>query len=67
MGRTLEQLLADEKPEVVAQAESMATETLLNIHWPNCVRKCKKRRWKWRMHWGYGNLRWREWKNRVAM
>ena len=32
MGRTLEQLLADEKPEVVAQAESMATETLLNIH-----------------------------------
>ncbi|MDO6409777.1 helix-turn-helix domain-containing protein [Pantoea phytobeneficialis] len=32
MGRTLEQLLADEKPSVVARAEKMATETLLNIH-----------------------------------
>ncbi|ERK17784.1 putative transcriptional regulator [Pantoea sp. AS-PWVM4] len=32
MGRTLEQLLADEKPSVVAKAEKMATGTLLNIH-----------------------------------
>ena len=32
MGRTLEQLLADEKPSVVAKAEKIATETLLNIH-----------------------------------
>lgn len=32
MGRTLEQLLADEKPAVVAKAEKIATETLLNIH-----------------------------------
>lgn len=32
MGRTLEQILADEKPDVVAKAESVATEILLNIH-----------------------------------
>ncbi|AKG72056.1 helix-turn-helix domain-containing protein [Serratia fonticola] len=32
MGRTLEQILAEEKPEVVASAEHIAAETLLNIH-----------------------------------
>ncbi|WP_279028943.1 helix-turn-helix domain-containing protein [Gibbsiella quercinecans] len=32
MGRTLEQLLADEKPEVVADAQAMAADILLNIH-----------------------------------
>lgn len=32
MARTLEQILAGEKPEVVAKAEEMATEMLLNIH-----------------------------------
>lgn len=32
MGRTLEQILADEKPEVVAEAQSLATDILLNIH-----------------------------------
>ena len=32
MGRTLEQLLADEKPEVVVDAHAIATEMLLNIH-----------------------------------
>ncbi|MEE3660822.1 helix-turn-helix domain-containing protein [Brenneria sp. g21c3] len=32
MGRTLEQLLADEKPEVVADAQVMAADILLNIH-----------------------------------
>ena len=32
MGRTLEQLIADEKPEVVASAQAMATDILLNIH-----------------------------------
>ena len=42
MGRTLEQLLADEKPEVVAQAESMATETLLNIHLDELREKVQK-------------------------
>ena len=31
MGSTLEQLLANEKPEVVAQAQKMAEELLLNI------------------------------------
>lgn len=42
MGRTLEQLLADEKPEVMAQAESMATETLLNIHLAELREKVQK-------------------------
>ncbi|EPF16530.1 Antitoxin HigA [Cedecea davisae] len=32
MGRTLEELLATEKPEVVAAAQAMADEMLLNIH-----------------------------------
>lgn len=32
MGRTLQQILADEKPEVVAEAEQQATAMLLNIH-----------------------------------
>ncbi|HHQ4311455.1 TPA: helix-turn-helix domain-containing protein [Serratia fonticola] len=32
MGRTLEQILAEEKTEVVASAEHIAADTLLNIH-----------------------------------
>ena len=32
MGKTLEQLLADEKPEVVARAQETAAEMLLGIH-----------------------------------
>ena len=32
MGRTLEQLLQAEKPEVVAQAQARAEEVLLDIH-----------------------------------
>ncbi|OTA20822.1 transcriptional regulator [Xenorhabdus beddingii] len=32
MARTLEQMLANEKPEVIAKAEAAATEMLLNIH-----------------------------------
>ncbi|QIX97211.1 helix-turn-helix domain-containing protein [Cedecea sp. FDAARGOS_727] len=32
MGRTLEELLATEKPEIVAAAQAMADEMLLNIH-----------------------------------
>lgn len=32
MGRTLEQLLQDEKPEVVAHAQALAEEVLLDIH-----------------------------------
>ena len=32
MARTLDQLLASEKPEVVAKAQKAATEILLNIH-----------------------------------
>ncbi|ETS31418.1 MULTISPECIES: helix-turn-helix domain-containing protein [Photorhabdus] len=32
MARTLDQILANEKPEVVANAQAAATEMLLNIH-----------------------------------
>ena len=32
MGKTLEQLLADEKPEAVARAQESAAEMLLGIH-----------------------------------
>lgn len=32
MARTLDQLLANEKPEVVANAKKAATQILLNIH-----------------------------------
>jgi hypothetical protein len=32
MARTLDQILASEKPEVVAKAQKAATEMLLNIH-----------------------------------
>ncbi|MDP4536465.1 XRE family transcriptional regulator [Alkalimonas collagenimarina] len=32
MARSLEQILANEKPAVVAKAEQVATEMLLNIH-----------------------------------
>ncbi|EQC4087198.1 helix-turn-helix transcriptional regulator, partial [Escherichia coli] len=32
MARTLDQMLATEKPEVVAKAQKAATEMLLNIH-----------------------------------
>ncbi|KQN63579.1 MULTISPECIES: helix-turn-helix domain-containing protein [unclassified Erwinia] len=42
MGRTLEQLLADEKPEVVEQAEGIAAEMLLNIHLAELREKVQK-------------------------
>lgn len=42
MGRTLEQLLADEKPEVVEQAEVIAAEMLLNIHLAELREKVQK-------------------------
>lgn len=32
MSKTLEQLIAEQRPEVVAAAQTMAQETLLNIH-----------------------------------
>jgi len=32
MARTLQELMANEKPEVVAKAKELATEMLLNIH-----------------------------------
>ena len=42
MGRTLEQLLADEKPEVMADAQAMATDILLNIHLAELREKVQK-------------------------
>ncbi|HCM9375976.1 helix-turn-helix transcriptional regulator [Enterobacter hormaechei subsp. xiangfangensis] len=42
MGRTLEQLIADEKSEVVASAQAMATDILLNIHLAELREKVQK-------------------------
>lgn len=42
MGRTLEQLIADEKPEVVAEAQRTASEILLNIHLAELREKVQK-------------------------
>jgi DNA-binding XRE family transcriptional regulator len=42
MGRTLEQLIADEKTDVVADAQMMATEILLNIHLAELREKVQK-------------------------
>ncbi|HDS9360476.1 helix-turn-helix domain-containing protein [Enterobacter sp. ECC-175] len=42
MGRTLEQLLADEKPDVVADARAMANDILLNIHLAELREKVQK-------------------------
>lgn len=41
-GRTLEQLVADENPEVVADAQAMATNILLNMHLAELREKVKK-------------------------
>ncbi len=42
MGRTLEQLLADEKPDVVADAQVMAMDILCNIHLAELREKVQK-------------------------
>ncbi|RAU36990.1 helix-turn-helix domain-containing protein [Enterobacter sp. RIT418] len=42
MGRTLEQLLAHEKPDVVADARAMANDILLNIHLAELREKVQK-------------------------
>lgn len=42
MGRTLEQLLAEEQPDVVADAQAMATDILLNIHLAELREKVQK-------------------------
>ncbi|MEA9392077.1 helix-turn-helix domain-containing protein [Acerihabitans sp. TG2] len=42
MGRTLEQLLADEQPEVVAEAQVIAADVLLNIHLADLREKVQK-------------------------
>ncbi|MCP1104189.1 helix-turn-helix domain-containing protein [Serratia nevei] len=42
MGRTLEQLIADEKPEVVANAQALAADIMLNIHLAELREKVQK-------------------------
>jgi DNA-binding XRE family transcriptional regulator len=42
MGRTLEQLLADEKPAVAADAQAMATNILLDINLAELREKVQK-------------------------
>lgn len=42
MGRTLEQLIAEEKPHVVAQARVEAMDILLNIHLAELREKVQK-------------------------
>lgn len=42
MGRTLEQLIADEKPEVVAKAQALAADIMLNIHLAELREKVQK-------------------------
>ncbi|EFD86108.1 toxin-antitoxin system, antitoxin component, Xre family [Klebsiella variicola] len=42
MGRTLEQLLIDEKPDVVAEAQAIAKDILLNIHLAELREKVQK-------------------------
>ncbi|CAM3588400.1 Antitoxin HigA1 [Klebsiella spallanzanii] len=42
MGRTLEQILGDEKPDVVADAQAMAMDILLNIHLAELREKVQK-------------------------
>lgn len=42
MGRTLEQILGNEKPDVVADAQAMAMDILLNIHLAELREKVQK-------------------------
>ena len=42
MGRNLEQLIADEKSDVVASAQAMAADILLNIHLAELREKVQK-------------------------
>ncbi|WP_294902581.1 helix-turn-helix domain-containing protein [Tatumella sp. UBA2305] len=42
MVRTLEQIIADEKPDVVARAQVMAEDILLNIHLAGLREKVQK-------------------------
>lgn len=42
MSKTLEQLIAEQRPEVVAAAQALAQETLLNIHLAELRERVKK-------------------------
>jgi len=42
MSKTLEQLIAEQRPEVVAAAQAQALETLLNIHLAELRERVKK-------------------------
>lgn len=42
MSKTLEQLIAEQRPEVVSAAQALAQETLLNIHLAELRERVKK-------------------------
>ena len=63
MGRNLEQLIADEKSDVVASAQAMAADILLNIHLAELREKVQKRRLKWRRRWASDSPPSRSWKS----
>lgn len=67
MGRTLEQLIADEKPEVVAEAQAMATDILLNIHLAELREKVQKTQVEMAQALGIRQPTVQEWKNQGAI
>lgn len=67
MGRNLEQLIADEKSDVVASAQAMAADILLNIHLAELREKVQKRRLKWRRRWASDSPPSRSWKSPGAI
>lgn len=58
MSKTLEQLIAGQTPEVVAKAQTLAQEMLLNIHLAELRERVQKRRTKWRRSWGLSSPPW---------
>lgn len=59
MSKTLEQLIAEQTPEVVAKAQTLVQEMLLNIHLAELRERVqKKRRTKWRRSWGLSSPPW---------
>lgn len=67
MGRTTEQLIADEKPEVVASAQAMATDILLNIHLAELREKVQKTQVDMAGRWVLNNLLSPSWKRQDAI
>ena len=66
MARTLDQMLASEKPEVVAKAQKAATEMLLNIHLAELRERMNLTQGTLQRHWASGNRLSQRWRNRGA-